>query len=72
MLVVFLCCIRLFFSNVLRCAFFYIVAAHRRDATNPTFRKINVAEVLATHGPRKRSLKMETGPFFVDLSKQMH
>jgi len=47
-------------------------AIYWRDATNPTFRKINVAEVLATHGPRKRSLKMETGPFFVDLSKQMH
>ena len=54
------------------CLPLYCFAALRRDATNPTFRKINVAEVLATHGPRKRSLKMETGPFFVDLSKQMH
>lgn len=45
--------------------------SHRRDATNPTFRKIRLQDVLGTHGPRKRSLKMETGPFFIDMTKEM-
>jgi hypothetical protein len=45
---------------------------HRRDATNPTFRKIRLQDVLGTHGVRKRSLKMETGPFYVDVTKEMH
>lgn len=46
-------------------------ALYWRDATNPTFRKVNVKEALVKHGPRKRSLQMETGPFFIDMTKQM-
>lgn len=47
-------------------------ALYWRDATNPTFRKVSVAQVLAgPHGPRKRALKMETGPYFIDMTKDM-
>jgi hypothetical protein len=43
----------------------------RRDATNPTFRKIRLSDVLGVHGARKRSLKMETGAFYIDMTKDM-
>lgn len=47
-------------------------ALYWRDATNPTFRKISVKQVLAApHGPRKHALKMETGPYFIDMTKDM-
>eukprot|EP00428_Durinskia_dybowskii_P061075 CAMPEP_0170380986 /NCGR_PEP_ID=MMETSP0117_2-20130122/14169_1 /TAXON_ID=400756 /ORGANISM="Durinskia baltica, Strain CSIRO CS-38" /LENGTH=313 /DNA_ID=CAMNT_0010636529 /DNA_START=112 /DNA_END=1053 /DNA_ORIENTATION=- len=46
-------------------------ALYWRDATNPTFRKIRVQDVLSNHGPRKRALKMETGPFFIDMTTEM-
>ena len=49
-------------------------ALYWRDATNPTFRKISVKQVLAAaapHGPKKRALKMETGPYFIDMTKDM-
>lgn len=43
-----------------------------RDATNPTFRRINLNDVdFSIHTPRK-SFKMSNGPYFVDVTSDLH
>eukprot|EP00600_Ochromonadales_sp_CCMP1393_P006101 CAMPEP_0174973786 /NCGR_PEP_ID=MMETSP0004_2-20121128/11440_1 /TAXON_ID=420556 /ORGANISM="Ochromonas sp., Strain CCMP1393" /LENGTH=335 /DNA_ID=CAMNT_0016224283 /DNA_START=125 /DNA_END=1132 /DNA_ORIENTATION=+ len=45
-------------------------ALYWRDATNPSFRKIEVAPLLE-HGGRRRAMKLEEGPYFTDLTRAM-
>ena len=42
----------------------------RRDATNPTFRKIRLNDVLQK-GSKRKALKVETGPYFIDMTDEM-
>lgn len=43
-----------------------------RDATNPTFRRIVLSDVDLSVRGSKKSLLLETGPFFVDMAAALH
>lgn len=42
-----------------------------RDIYNPTFRKIRLADVDTTPGAPQMTIKMEKGPFFIDMVDEM-
>jgi hypothetical protein len=50
------------------CGFFF----SRRDATNPTFRKIALKDVDFSHKENRNKMKLEDGAFFIDVTSQLN
>lgn len=42
-----------------------------RDATNPTFRRLRLEDVVGAPGTARKTMKLETGPYFVDMANNM-
>jgi len=46
-------------------------AIYWRDSMNPSFRRLRVKDIDLSVGARRKSMKLETGPFFTDLAANM-
>jgi hypothetical protein len=45
--------------------------ADRRDAGNPTFRRVRLADVDISVGAQKKTMILEKGSFFVDMASAL-
>jgi hypothetical protein len=55
------------------CSFIDLVFLfHRRDANNPTFRKIALKDVDFSHKQNRNKMKLEDGAFFIDVTSQLN
>jgi choloylglycine hydrolase len=42
-----------------------------RDAANPTFRRVSLKEALASSGGVQKTMKLQTGPYYVDMTAEL-
>lgn len=60
-----------FHSCFIRVSFIFHSYFLRRDNTNPTFRRIRLSDIALSEGSHHASMKLESGPSFIDMSIHM-